>query len=51
MKELVRRIFFGVVVGSIVAAVRARGVSWSAPSSKEARGCESWQWCGPADEQ
>ncbi len=51
VKELVRRIFFGVVVGSVVAAMRTRGVSSSAPTSREARGCESWQWCGPADEQ
>ncbi len=51
VKELVRRIFFfGVVVGSVVAAMRTRGVSSSAPSPREARGCESWQWCGPADE-
>ena len=52
MKELVRRLFFfGAVVGSIVSAMRTRGFSSSAPSSREARGCESWQWCGPADEQ
>ena len=51
-KELVSRIFFGLVVGSIVAAMRARGVSSSAsPSSGEARGCESWQWCDPADDE
>ena len=52
VKELVRRIFFGVVVGSIVAAMRTRGVSSSAAcssSSREARGCESWQWCGPSE--
>jgi len=53
VKELVRRIFFGLDVDLIVAAMRAtRGVSSSAPPSscREARGCESWQWCGPADE-
>ena len=51
VKELVRRIFLGLVVGSIVAAMRTRGVSSSAPPfSREARGCESWQGCGPADE-
>lgn len=50
VKELARRFFFGVVMGSIVAAIRARGPSPSAPSSREARGCESWQWCSPADE-
>ncbi len=53
VKELVRRIFFGLDVGSIVAAMRTRGVSSSAPSSsssREARGCESWQsWCGPSE--
>ena len=50
MKELVRRIFFGLDVGSIVAAMRTKGGSSSAPStSREARGCESWQWCGPSE--
>lgn len=49
MKELVRRIFLGPMVGSIVGAVRTRGISSSA-SHEEARGCESWQgWC-PMDE-
>ena len=51
MKELVRRIFFGLNLGWIVAALRTRGVSSSAPpsSSREARGCESWQWCSPSE--
>jgi hypothetical protein len=52
VKELMRRLFlFGAVVGSVVAAMRTRGVSSCAPTCREARGCESWQWCGPADEQ
>jgi hypothetical protein len=50
VKELVRRIFFGLEAGSIVAAMRTRGGSSSAPpSSGEARGCESWQCCGSED--
>ncbi len=46
MKELVRRLFLGPVVGSIVAAMRTRDVSSSAAASstRTARGCESWQW-------
>lgn len=55
MKEHARRIFFGIVVDSIVLTVRTRDASTtrSAPSSSsgEVRGCESWQWCGPADEE
>ncbi len=53
MKQLVRDLFLAhPLVGSIVEVIKARGVSSSAaPSSaREARGCESWQWCGPADE-
>ena len=56
MKELVRHIYLvgNSLGGSIVEVIRTRGVSSSAApstsSAREARGCESWQGCGPADE-
>jgi hypothetical protein len=52
VKKLVRHIFLGrAFVGSIVAAMRTRG-GWSssAVASREARGCESWQWCDLEDD-
>ena len=56
MKELVRHIYLvgNSLGGSIVEVIRTRGVSSSAASSassREARGCESWHGCGPADDE
>jgi hypothetical protein len=55
VKQLVRHLFLGhTLVDSILEAIKARGDSSPAApfssSAREARGCESWQWCGPADE-
>jgi len=57
LKELVRHIYLvgNSLGGSIVEVIRTRGVSSSAASSsassREARGCESWHGCGPADDE
>ena len=48
VRELVRHILSGSVMVASVAPRMARGISLSTPW--EIRAYESWQWCGPGDE-